>query len=95
MVQKVIPAGTPGHKPGIPGQISKYHFHISPVEKHLLVTWLMAKIFSFRLQLDRCMFFKHIYSFLYKHPHFPVEPRVAIGSAQNEAESCYEDANVF
>ena len=33
--------------------------------------------------------------FLYKQPHFPVEPRVAIGSAQNEAESCYVVANVF
>ena len=33
--------------------------------------------------------------FFYKQPHFPVEPRVAIGRAQNEAESCYEVANVF
>ena len=33
--------------------------------------------------------------FFYKQPHFPVEPRVAIGSAQNEAQNCYEVANVF
>ena len=26
-------------------------------------------------------------------PHYPVEPRVAIGSAQNEAENCYQVAN--
>ena len=31
----------------------------------------------------------------YKQPHFPVEPRAAIGSAQNEAQNCYEVANVF
>ena len=31
----------------------------------------------------------------YKQPHFSVEPRVAIGSAQNEAQNCYEVANVF
>ena len=33
--------------------------------------------------------------FFYKQPFFPVEPRVAIGRAQNEAESCYEVAYVF
>ena len=33
--------------------------------------------------------------FFYKQPHFPVEPRVAIGNAQNEAQNCYEVANVF
>jgi len=35
------------------------------------------------------------YTFFYKQPYFSVEPRVAIGSAQNEAESCYEVAAVF
>ena len=30
-----------------------------------------------------------------KQPHFLVEPRVAIGSAQDEAQNCYEVANVF
>ena len=35
------------------------------------------------------------YTFFYKQPHFSVAPRVATGSAQNEAESCYEVANVF
>ena len=33
--------------------------------------------------------------FFYKQPHFPVEPRVTIRSAQNEAQNCYEVANVF
>ena len=34
-------------------------------------------------------------TFFYKQPHFQVEPRVAIGSAQNEAQNCYEVANVL
>ena len=38
---------------------------------------------------------KSTHFFFYKQPHFPVEPRVAIGSAQNEAQNCYEVANVF
>ena len=33
--------------------------------------------------------------FFYNQPHFPVEPQVAIGSSQNEAQNCYEVANVF
>ena len=36
-----------------------------------------------------------LHIFFNKQPHFPVEPQVAIGSAQNEAQNCYEVANVF
>ena len=36
-----------------------------------------------------------ITNFFCKQTHFPVEPRVAIGNAKNEAGSCYEVANVF
>ena len=35
------------------------------------------------------------YSFFYKQPHFSVEPGVAIGSARNEADSCYKVGKVF
>ena len=35
------------------------------------------------------------YSFFYKQPHSPVEPRVAIESARNEAQNCYEVAIVL
>ena len=44
---------------------------------------------------NRNMINKGTYTFFYKQPHFPVEPRVAIGSAQNEAKNCLEVANVF
>ena len=33
--------------------------------------------------------------FFYKQPHFPIEPRVAIRSAQNEAQNFYDVAYVF
>ena len=40
-------------------------------------------------------FLINVTRFLYKQLHFPVEPRVATESAQNEPQSCYEVANVF
>ena len=62
-------------------------------DKHKVVQWFWKAVDSFTN--ERRLRLIQVSSLFYKQPHIRGEPRVAIGIAQNDHQSCFEVANVY